>query len=55
VLIELGGLLVVDGLDLGEEGLLLGGVLEGFVVVVEVALVEQLQLVKDISLHICIS
>ena len=52
MLVELGGLLVVDRGDLGEEGGLFSWVFDGVVVVVEVGLPEQLQFVKDISLHI---
>ena len=52
MLVELGGLLVVDRGDLGEEGGLFSWVFDGVVVVLEVGLPEQLQFVKDISLHI---
>ena len=52
MLVELGGLLVVDRGDLGEEGGLFSWVFDGVVVVVEVGLPEQLQFLKDISLHI---
>lgn len=51
MLIELLGLLVVNGLDLVEEDLLFGWIVDCFVVIDEVGLPEQFQLVKDISLH----
>lgn len=51
MLVELCSLLVIDGLELLEEGFLEGGVGDGLVVVDQVGLIVLLEGVEDISLH----
>lgn len=51
MLIELRDLLIIDGLELLEEGLLEGWVGQALIMVDEMSLVELLKSVEDISLH----